>query len=133
MLRIRNLFIVLIISGVLAAISIDAASMYKTYIGVSINALKVYTSIGTEYKIDGSKSQEYYNGGNINNCTGNENKIIVKLVCVGQTIDEKSIEASKTAKWTEKPAKICSRYNLQIKNSVLSACKSTHSGIWTHN
>lgn len=133
MKKLKNLFIVLIVSGLLSAISIDAAYMFKSYLGVSLKAFNAYTSIGTEYKIDGSKGQEYYNTGNINECTGNENKITVKIVCIGQNIPVKTLGSMQTAKWNDNAAKICSRYNLEIKNNVTSPCKSTHSGIWTHN
>ena len=65
--------------------------------------------------------------------TGNENKITVKIVCIGQNISTKTLGSMQTAKWNDNAAKICSRYNLEIKNNVTSSCKSTHSGIWTHN
>lgn len=132
MKKVKVLLVLLVITGVLSFISIYAGASVG-YLNKTLSAYKSYVHFGTEYKIDRTVGQSYYNSGNVNNCTGNQNQINAKIVCVGQSISTKTLSQGQTGYWTENGAKICTRYNLQVRNNVYSPCQSTHSGVWTHN
>lgn len=132
MKKFKKLFSVLLVTGILSFAS-TYASMVIGYVGIQLSVYNGYVNFGTEYKIDRTVGQSYYNAGNLNNCTGNENNIMVKISCVGQSIDTETLTAGEIKDWNTNAAKICTRYNLQVKNKVFSPCKSTHSGVWTHN
>ncbi|NLC48445.1 MAG: hypothetical protein GX758_03700 [Tenericutes bacterium] len=122
----------LLVTGILSFASTSASAVIG-YVGIQLSVYNGYVNFCTEYKLDRTVGQSYYSSGNINSCTGNENEIMVKISCVGQSIETKTLSKGNTKNWTTEAAKICTRYNLQVKNNVLSPCTSTHSGVWTHN
>lgn len=133
--KFKKLFIALMITGFLSAISTYATeNSYVNYL-VRLKVYSVYDTLGTEYKLDSSLGQKYYNSTNVNDCTTNENKIKVHINCIGQSQELSAEVLSKggTANWNNNASKICSRYNVEVKNNVFSPCNSTHSGTWTHN
>lgn len=131
----KLLFGSLLICGILSYGVIYADTMNKNYVGIEINAYKTYTNIATELKIDRTVGQSYYNAGNINTCTGNENGIVAKLLLITQNVGELTISSGNTTKsWPNTDGvKDGTRYNLKIKNNTFSPCKSSHSGTWYHN
>lgn len=133
MKKIKVMVLILIVSGLFSYISIFAESNSIAYLGKTLSVYKSYVDFGTQYKLDRTVGQSYYNGGNLNNCTENENDIMVKISCVGQSINTQTISADSTKSWNTTEAKICTRYNLQVRNNVFTPCQSTHSGIWYHN
>lgn len=123
------------VTGLLSAVSTYAADKMSVKYLVRLNVYSVYDTLGTKYKLDPTKGQEYYNSTNVNDCTTNQNRIKVHINCVGQRKNLDAIELFQggVATWDNEAAKICSRYNVEVKNGVLSPCNSTHSGTWTHN
>lgn len=131
--KFKKLFIALAIVGLLSVGSAYASS-YVNYL-VQLRVYSLYDTLGTEYKLDSSLGQTYYNSTNVNDCTNNQNKIKAHLNCIGQTqnLSEQVLSQGQTATWNSSAAKICSRYNIEVKNNTFSPCHSTHSGTWTHN
>lgn len=107
-----------------------------TYTSKTLKIFNGWTNFTpAEYKIDRTAGQSYYNSSNINNCTDNQNRIIVDTLCVNSEEDspEKEIYYHKTGVWDNEEAKICTGYQVKVKNGVFSPCTSMHTGIWTHN
>lgn len=67
-----------------SAISIDAASMFKSYLSVSLKVFNSYTSIGTEYKIDGSKGKNIIILEILMNALVMKIKLLLKLYALGK-------------------------------------------------
>ncbi len=137
MKKIKILLIMLIITFAISATAMyaDALDHFTGYTGVELGIGKVWTIVEAKYKLDGSKKQAYYNAGNINQCTSNENGVDVKLYYIPKyTSTIKIPNANKTVTWNNDETTLIARaYTPYIRNHTSSLCKGVHSGIWYHN
>ena len=129
----KLLFGTLLISGILSSGVIYADTKSKNYVGIELKAYNVYKQIA-QISRSNNLGQSYYNAGNINSCTGNENGIVAKLNTITLTADELEITTGNTTKDFEGAyVSSANTYTLYLKNYTWSVCKSSHSGTWYHN
>lgn len=137
MKKIRILLVMLIVTFALSVTAMYAGSLdpFTGYTGIELKARNGWTFVEAKYKLDGSKEQSYYNAGNINQCTSNENGVDVKLYYIPKYTSTIEIpKANKTVTWNnDETTLVAHSYTPYIKNHTYSFCKSVHSGIWYHN
>lgn len=113
----------------------DGLDPFVGYVGIELGIGKGWTIVEAKYKLDGSKKQSYYNAGNINQCTANENGVDVKLYYIAKYTSTIEIpNANKTVTWNNDETTLIARaYTPYIRNHTLAFCKGNHSGTWYHN
>lgn len=137
MKKIKVLLIMLVITFALSATAMyaDGLDPFVGYVGIELGIGKGWTIVEAKYKLDGSKKQSYYNAGNINQCTANENGVDVKLYYIAKYTSTIEIpNANKTVTWNNDETTLIARaYTPYIRNHTLAFCKGNHSGTWYHN
>lgn len=137
MKKIKVLLIMLVVTFALSATAMyaDGLDPFVGYVGIELGIGKGWTIVEAKYKLDGSKKQSYYNAGNINQCTANENGVDVKLYYIAKYTSTIEIpNANKTVTWNNDETTLIARaYTPYIRNHTLAFCKGNHSGTWYHN
>lgn len=137
MKKIKILLIMLVVTFALSATAMyaDGLDPFVGYVGIELGIGKGWTIVEAKYKLDGSKKQSYYNAGNINQCTANENGVDVKLYYIAKYTSTIEIpNANKTVTWNNDETTLIARaYTPYIRNHTLAFCKGNHSGTWYHN
>ena len=132
---IKLILVAIVFTFFLAITFANADGAYKSYVGISLPALKGDVQRGPLNKLETS-IQHYLNTGNINACTGNENGVQVRVSYEGQSGAVYSswltiANAGQSGAWANTSITTTIRpYNIHIKNNTTSPCKSTHSGMW---